>query len=127
MSVIWQGEPPFGEDELQGATRYKIGDYWVDWNEEGEPTLEMIEKIFNPVPQSVTMRQARLALLGSGLLDTVTSAINSLPSPQKEAAQIEWQYSQEVHRNKTLVSMLMPALGLNDAQVDALFVAASQL
>jgi hypothetical protein len=79
------------------------------------------------VPFSVTMRQARLALLGAGLLDTVTSTINSLPSTQKEAALIEWEYSQEVHRNKALVAMLAPALGLTDAQIDALFITASKL
>jgi hypothetical protein len=79
------------------------------------------------IPVSVTMRQARLALLGAGLLNTVTTAINSLPSPQKEAAQIEWEYSQEVHRDKELVGMLAPILGLSDAQIDALFITASAL
>ena len=44
MSVIWQGEPAFSADELQGATRYKIGDYYVDWNEVGEPTLDIIKE-----------------------------------------------------------------------------------
>jgi hypothetical protein len=79
------------------------------------------------VPSSVTMRQARLALLQSGLLANVTTAINSLPSPQKEAAQIEWEYSQEVQRNKPLVLALAPALGLNDAALDQLFITAATL
>lgn len=79
------------------------------------------------VPRSVTMRQARLALLGSGLLATVSTTINSLPSPQKEAAQIEWEYSQEVQRHNGFVSQLAPLLGLTDEQVDQLFITASQL
>ncbi len=85
------------------------------------------------VPQTVTMRQARLALLGtalpggSTLLAKVSDAIASLPSPQKEAAQIEWEYSQEVHRNKALVSVLAPMLGLTDAQIDQLFITAATL
>lgn len=79
------------------------------------------------VPQTVTMRQARLALLQGGLLANVEVAINAMPSPQKEAAQIEWQYSSEVHRNKALVQTLGPALGLNDAQLDQLFIAAATL
>lgn len=80
-----------------------------------------------PSPQVVTMRQARLALLGAGLLDDVDAAINSLPSPQKEAARIEWEYAAEVQRNSGLVHGLGEALGLDAAGLDALFVEASKL
>ena len=80
-----------------------------------------------PIPQSVTMRQARLALLGAGLLDDVEAAIAALPSPQKEAARIEWEYSQEVQRHNGFVSVLAPALGMTDEQTDALFVTAAVL
>lgn len=79
------------------------------------------------VPTAVTMRQARLALLGAGLLDDIDAAINGLPSPQKEAARIEWEYSQEVQRHNGFVSVLAPMLGLTDAQTDALFVQAATL
>lgn len=80
-----------------------------------------------PVPAAVTMRQARLALLGAGLLDDVDAAIAALPSPQKEAAKIEWEYSQEVQRHNGFVSVLAPSLGLTDEQTDALFVQAEKL
>lgn len=80
-----------------------------------------------PVPQSVTMRQARLALLGIGKLADVDAAIDALPSPQKEAARIEWEYSGEVWRDKALVQALTPALGLTEAQVDDLFIQAAAL
>ena len=73
------------------------------------------------------MRQARLALLGAGLLDDIDAAINGLPSPQKEAARIEWEYSQEVQRHNGFVSVLAPMLGLTEAQTDALFIAAAGL
>ena len=79
------------------------------------------------VPAAVTMRQARLALLGAGLLDDIDAAINALPSQQKEAARIEWEYSAEVQRHNGFVSVLAPLLGLTDAQTDALFVAAKGL
>lgn len=79
------------------------------------------------VPGAVTMRQARLALLGAGMLEQIDTAINALPSPQKEAAKIEWEYSQEVQRHNGFVSVLAPALGLTSAQLDALFLQASQL
>ena len=80
-----------------------------------------------PVPQHVTMRQARLALLGAGLLAGIDAAINGLPSPQKEAARIEWEYSQEVQRHNGFVSVLAPMLGMTEAQTDALFIAAAGL
>jgi hypothetical protein len=79
------------------------------------------------VPKAVTMRQARLALLAQGMLGQIDAAIDSLPSPQKEEARIEWEYSQEVQRDKPLVLNLAPALGLDSAQLDALFIAAATL
>ena len=79
------------------------------------------------VPSAVTMRQARLALLGAGLLDDVEAAIAALPSPQKEAAKIEWEYSQEAQRHNGFVSVLAPMLGMTQEQTDALFIGAAQL
>ena len=79
------------------------------------------------VPASVTMRQARLALLGAGLLASVDAAIDSLPSPQKEAARIEWEYATEVQRSSGLVPMMGAALGLDGAALDALFIGAAAL
>lgn len=79
------------------------------------------------VPYAVTMRQARLALAGAGLIATIDAAIASLPEPQKTAAQIEWEYSNEVQRANGLVSQLGPTLGLAEDQLDALFIAAATL
>ena len=79
------------------------------------------------VPSAVTMRQARLTLLGAGLLDDVDAAIDGLPSPQKEAARIEWEYAAEVQRSSGLVPMMGVALGLDDAALDALFIGAAVL
>lgn len=80
-----------------------------------------------PCPHSVTMRQARLALLGVGLLDDVETAIAAMSEPAKSAALIEWNVSNELLRGNPLVAALGPALGLSDAQVDALFIAAAAL
>lgn len=81
----------------------------------------------NAVPPSVTMRQARLELLGAGKLDLVQPAINALAEPQKSAAQIEWDYSNEVHRNEPFVQLMGAALGLDSAALDSLFIAAAKL
>ena len=76
-----------------------------------------------PIPQSVTMRQARLALLAAGLLDTVETAI----AGAGPAAVIEWDYATEVQRASGLVPAMATALGLTDEQIDALFVQAATL
>ena len=76
----------------------------------------------------VTMRQARIALLEVGLLDSVESAIASIPDPvQRKKAEIEWNYSQEVQRHNGFVSVLAPMLGLTDEQTDQLFMRAKLL
>lgn len=79
------------------------------------------------VPQSVTMRQARLALLGAGLLGNVNAAVAAMPGAAGDEARIEWEFSSEVQRHKPLVQALAPALNLTDAQLDQLFIAAAQL
>ena len=79
------------------------------------------------VPAKVTMRQARLALLAGGYLAGVAAAIASLPSPQKEQATIEWEYSQTVERHRPFVLLLGGAIGLDTSALDALFVAAALL
>lgn len=79
------------------------------------------------VPKSVTMRQARLALLGAGLLDDIDAAIAALPAANKKAALIEWEYSNDVQRHNGFVDALAPILNLTSAQIDQLFVTARTL
>ena len=79
------------------------------------------------IPAEVTMRQARLALLGAGKLAGVEAAIASMPEPHRTAASIEWEYSYSLQRNNPFVSQLGAALGLDDAGIDALFIAAAKL
>lgn len=79
------------------------------------------------VPDNVTMRQARIALLQAGLLDAVNNAIASMQGSSGDAARIEWEFSNEVKRNQPLVLAMKPILGLTDDQLDQLFLTASQL
>ena len=76
---------------------------------------------------SVTMRQARIALFSGGYLSSVDSAINSMPSPQKELAQIEWQHGSTIERTSPLVIGLSPALGFDSVAMDGLFILAKTL
>lgn len=76
------------------------------------------------VPQVVTMRQARLALLQSNLLTTVTDAI---AAGADEAMKIEWEYATEVKRDWPSLIALATTLGLTSAQLDDLFTLANTL
>ena len=97
---------------------------YLEWLAAGNEPLP-----YEPPPPApitaVTMRQARLALLEIGKLQDVETAIDSMPEPTKTIARIEWEYSQEVHRNKELVQALAPALGLTEEDLDNLFILAS--
>jgi uncharacterized protein YbdZ (MbtH family) len=101
------------------------------WSVEAETVNERYieDYITSPiaVPNSVTMRQARLALLQVGKIELVPQIINSLPSPYKEAAMIEWEYSSEVYRHNGFVSQIGPALGMSPAEIDNLFILAKDL
>lgn len=95
-------------------------------------TPEEVDAHLNPtpvvvVPERVTMRQARLALLQAGLLDDTEALIASLEGPEGQAARIEWDYSSEVHRHKPFVQSLGTQLGFTDEQLDQLFITASQI
>lgn len=80
-----------------------------------------------PVPTRVTMRQARLALLGAGLLPQVDAAVAAIAGTAGDAARIEWEYALTVERNSALVASLTAALALTEAQLDALFTQAAVL
>ena len=82
----------------------------------------------NGVPQSVTRRQARQALLLAGLLDAVPLALAAIPdATQSRLAQIEWEDSLTFERQRPLLIQLSTALGLNSEQLDQLFITADGL
>jgi len=78
-------------------------------------------------PSLVTMRQARLALLDAGLYDQIGTLLDAMPEPQRSAAKIEWEFATEVNKAWPLLVTLTAALGLNQTQVDNLFIEASKL
>lgn len=123
---VAQAEPPeAGSHEIpQEIAPVLIDGVWTrQW------TLRPMtpEEVAARVPQFVSMRQARLALLAAGLLAGVDAAISALPSPDGEAARIDWEYAVEVRRSSPLIATLGPALGLDDAAIDALFIAAGAI
>lgn len=80
-----------------------------------------------PVPDVVTMRQARLALLQAGLLARVNTAVANMPGTAGDTARIEWGFSSIVERNHPFVQSLGGVLNLNEEQLDDLFRQAAAL
>jgi hypothetical protein len=75
------------------------------------------DSITPAVPAVVTMRQARLALLQTGMLAQVNAAV----AAADDATKITWEFSSEVQRGNPLVSTLTAVLSLSDQQIDDLF------
>ncbi len=116
----WMGTtevPPPDFDPVAAGCFWR-GDHWEI--EDAKPPAV-------PVPEVVTMRQARLALLGAGLLAQVNTAVASMPGTTGGAARIEWEYAQEVRRDSPLVAALSDALGMSEETLDNLFKAAAGL
>ena len=85
------------------------------------------EPLPEPVPQTLTARQARLALHGIGKLSDVPAAIAALPEPQKTQVEIEWEYATHIERANPFVDVLADALQLTDEQKAQLFIEGAKL
>lgn len=116
----WMGRTATPPPEFNPVTSSCIwrGDHWEI--EDAKPPVA-------PVPEVVTMRQARLALLGAGLLAQVNTAVANMPGAEGDAARIEWEYAQEVRRDSPLVAGLSEILGFTDEALDKLYRTAAAL
>ena len=110
-----------------GNSEYELIKLWLAEGNTPEPEFtdaELLQQIEDAKPKVVTMRQARLALLQSGLLQTVTDAI---ANSTDEAMKIEWEYATEVKRDWGSLVALTTALGMTSQELDNLFQLASTL
>lgn len=75
------------------------------------------------VPDSVTMRQAVIALLDADLLDDIELIVSTLP----RRYQLEWERASDVYRDNALVETVRIQKGMTPQEIDALFIAASTI
>jgi hypothetical protein len=87
------------------------------------PTPPTEEPDPNAVPAAVGRMQAELALLDAGLLADVESAVAASP----ERVQRAWHRSTQLRRDSDMVADLATAIGITDAQLDDLFIAAARI
>lgn len=111
-------------EENKDEHQYPV-DGWY-WFENLDAAIAAFAAKSKPI-NTVTLRQAKLALLQAGLLSQVDSVIAALTGPEGDAARIEWQYANDVDRNSPLVQSLGTALNLTNEQLDELFATASTL
>ena len=90
-------------------------------DEEAQAIQAEIEANRPVIIPTLSMRQARLALLADGLLDDIEAALST---PEYK---IWWEYSTVVERNNPLVEQVLAILGKSDAEIDQMFIGASQL
>ena len=95
---------------------------YLVWLSEGN-TPTPADPIVIPVPTTISMAQAQLALLAAGHLDAVEAAVETMP----RESQIIWKKANTVQRGDPLVAQMAALLGLNEAGVDALFIAGAKL
>ena len=73
-----------------------------------------------PVPQTVSRMQALIALESAGLLVSLEEHMTSA----SKIEQIAWNNAQEFNRESPMLTSLAGVLGLDDAALDVLFIAA---
>lgn len=99
-----------------------VGDAW-DGEQFRKPTPAPVA-----APASVTMRQARAALIEADLFDAVEAAIAAIPDAKaRRMARNDWEFAATVDRDWPLLTQLAAALGLSDDDVRELFTLAATL
>ena len=115
-------------DIFCGAVYTYIDGTWAVWDakrydEITNPKIDEPLTIQATIPDVVTMRQARLALLQNDLLDAVDMAVATMTKD----VQITWEYATEVRRDNQLVASIKELMLWTDEQIDELFVLAGAL
>lgn len=98
----------------------------IGWGWDGEQFLPPPAPQTRLTPATVSMRQARLALLAADLLEAVETAIAAMDGTAGRVAQIEWEYATEVKRDSPLVVGLAQALQLDEETLEHLFLEAAE-
>ena len=80
------------------------------------------------VPEKITARQLRSSLILAGInLSLIDSIIATLPQPQRDLAQVDWEYSTNFYRNNSMINQIAGALKLTSEQVDNIFIQGFEL
>lgn len=107
--------------ELAADVLKDVIDSIIDNSEEMKGRLREFRD--DGIPYKISIRQAKLALLGAGLLDDIENAMASAD----RSVQISWEYATEFERDNPLILYFQSRLNLSKEQVDNLFISAKGL
>jgi len=94
------------------------------WTDISTPT----QLLKDSVPKTITKRQLKLQLTIDGFdISTIPVAINQLSEPTRTFALINWEDGTIFERNDALLIQLATMLGIDDGELDVLFINAYQL
>jgi hypothetical protein len=81
-----------------------------------------------PVPQQVTRAQGKVVLIQMGLWQSVLAFVDAIQDPvQKAVAEVAINDTVHWQRNSPFLNQATTALGISQAQMDQLFIQASQV
>lgn len=129
LEVAAPGHDPITQS-LNQSTPLFVGGQWVQqWEVIALSPEQIAANRKALVPFSVTRRKARQALLLSGITkEMVTTALQNISDPlERGLAMIEWEDSLEFERDRPLVAAMGALFGLNEEQLDELFITAGNL
>ncbi len=111
--------------ELEGYTRIWTNGQWVHVDDTEVPDMPRPTPI---VPASVSRAQGKTALINAGLWPAVLAAVDAIEdATQRALAEVALHDTTTWERMSPTLNALAFGLGMNDAQLDALFVSASQV
>lgn len=89
------------------------GSKWTAYTPDGPPVEVPGGVVPGPEHFPLTARQLRLGLVRNGLsLSAVQSQIDLLPLPDRDEAQIYWEYSNEIQWNHPMTQALIGMAGI---------------
>lgn len=95
----------------------------TDFLTENDLAIERVEIL----PQEIQLWRVRTILKLSGLESNIETALNGLDEPMKTGALYVWNYGTTIERGSATVQLLQYVLGLNDTQVDDIFIQANAI
>ena len=115
---------PYTADLVEEPPELVDGVWVQQWRVAAAPAAEVAARgLARRGGLTATPRQARLALKQAGLLTAVAAWI----AQADETTRIEWEFALEVRRDWPPILACGAALGLSEAQLDALFAQAATL
>lgn len=117
---LWAYESDGSQDKLIPVGFVRLTD---DESAAAKAAQDAADQAAARVPFSVTPFQAKAAIFAAGLLPAVEAAIAAAP----KVSQLAWTDATEFTRDSPTIATMAAAIGLTDAQVDALFIAAKAI